>query len=70
MGKRLEDANMSKKAYCRYCNGEMELSSEETIGDGESYTLYWYECPICGSKAPISNTKKGALDYAVNGYES
>ena len=59
---------MKKKAYCRYCKEEMELYSEETIGDGENYTLHWYECPICGSRSPISNTEEGALEYAVNGY--
>lgn len=56
--------------YCRFCkHGKMELE-EDTFTDEitDVYKMYWYECPVCGSRSPISNTEEGALEYAVNGY--
>ena len=63
---------MNKKPYCRYCKEETEMELEHgveliTPDDGND-NVYWYECPMCGTQAPISNTPEGALEYAVNGY--
>lgn len=48
----------------------MELE-EDTFTDEikDVYKMYWYECPLCGSRSPISNTPEGAREYAIYGYK-
>ena len=62
---------MNETVYCRFCKyGKMELEQdaiEDEIKD--VIKMYWYECPLCGSRSPISNTPEGAKKYAIFGYK-
>lgn len=57
--------------YCRFCKyGKMELEQDEIEDEiKDVIKMYWYECPLCGSRSPISNTPEGAKKYAIFGYK-